>query len=349
MNRVRSKEGERKAIAGKVLMPYVFGPVPSRRLGRSLGVDPIPPKTCNWNCVYCQLGRTTPLTGERGDYAPAVQVVDEVRRTLQARGTREADWVTFVGSGEPTLHERLGWMIREVKALTDTPVAVITNGSLLNLPEVREELTAADAVLPTLDAGVDSLYRAINRPHPAFTFDKYVEGLVEFRRCYRSKLWVEVMLVRNLNDSEAALKDLAAALSAIEPDEVHISLPLRAPAEPWVQPAGREGLERAATILGKVARILPPIPEGVALSASHDLVEAVIAVISRHPMEEEQLLRALEQWGRGDVCEALGKLGTSGQAQVVTRFGRRFWSAAGARYGTDCVPGTRSSATVPKE
>ena len=314
-------------------MDYVFGPVPSRRLGRSLGIDPIALKTCNWNCVYCQLGRTAPLTGERGNYTPAGQIVEEVHRALETHWSGEVDWVTFVGSGEPTLHESLGWMIRQVKALTSTPVAVITNGSLLYRPEVREELSVADAVLPSLDAGTDSLYRAINRPHPTFTFDRLVDGLAEFRHGYTGKLWIEVMLVKQLNDNEAALKDLAAVLSRIEPDEVHISLPLRPPAEPWVEPADLDGLARASSILGTIARVLPPIPEGVDLSASEDLVDAVISVISRHPMGEEELVRTLEQWKPADVREILSRLGVSGRAQVVTRFGRRFWSASGARYG----------------
>jgi wyosine [tRNA(Phe)-imidazoG37] synthetase (radical SAM superfamily) len=259
--------------------------------------------------------------------------VEEVERALGAHRAADVNWVTFVGSGEPTLHESLGWMIRRVKAHTGTPVAVITNGSLLYRPEVREELSVADAVLPSLDAGTDSLYRAINRPHPAFTFDRLVDGLEEFRHGYTGKLWIELMLVKNLNDGEASLKDLAAVLSRIEPDEVHISLPLRPPAEPWVEPAGPDGMARAAAILGTVARILPPIPEGVDLSASDDLVDAVIAVISRHPMGEEELVRTLERWKPDDVREILNRLGVCGRAQVVTRFGRRFWSASGARYG----------------
>jgi wyosine [tRNA(Phe)-imidazoG37] synthetase (radical SAM superfamily) len=324
-------------------MDFVFGPVPSRRLGRSLGIDPIPLKTCNWNCVYCQLGRTAPLTGERGDYAPAVEIVKEVQRALEVHQPANVDWITLVGSGEPTLHESLGWMIRRVKALTSTPVAVITNGSLLYRPGVREELSAADAVLPSLDAGTDSLYRAINRPHPAFTFDQLVDGLVKFRHSYSGKLWIEVMLVRGLNDSEAHLRDLAAAFSRIEPDEVHISLPLRPPAEPWVEPADSGGTARAAAILGSVARILPPIPGGVELSAHDNLIDALIAVISRHPMSEEELVR-IPGWKLGDVREILDRLGTSGRAQVVTRFGQRFWSAAGSRYGGEAAGKHRHAA-----
>ena len=162
-------------------MKYVFGPVPSRRLGQSLGIDTIPLKTCNWNCVYCQLGRTRPLINERKNYYPPDEIAAEVREALQAHQPGEIDWVTFVGSGEPLLHASTGWLIREVKHITDLPVAVITNGTLLYLPEVREELIVADAVLPTIDAGTEELYRRINRPHPQFTFNRLVEGLIAFR------------------------------------------------------------------------------------------------------------------------------------------------------------------------
>jgi wyosine [tRNA(Phe)-imidazoG37] synthetase (radical SAM superfamily) len=312
-------------------MAHVFGPVPSRRLGRSLGIDPIPLKTCNWNCVYCQLGRTVPLTKVRREYCPAAKIAAELQHVLNH--SLDVDWITFVGSGEPTLHSQLGWLVRQVKSLTRIPVAVITNGSLLCRPEVREELSVADAVLPTLDAGTDSLYRVINRPHPAFTFDQLVNGLVEFRHSYAGKLWIEVMLVKGLNDGKAALKDLATVLARIEPDEVHISLPLRLPAEAWVKAAGRDGTARAAAILGAGARILPSIPEGADLSISDNLPDAVLAVISRHPMEEQELVRTLERWNPSKAYKVLETLKARDRAQVVTRSGRQFWSASGARYG----------------
>jgi len=135
----------------------VFGPLSSRRLGRSLGIDPVPPKTCNWNCVYCQLGRSVPLINERRDYLPPDDIMEELRRALRIQPPAEIDWVTFLASGEPTLHASLGRMIRQVKAFTRIPVAVITNGSLLYRPEVQEELMPADAVLPSLDAGTAAL------------------------------------------------------------------------------------------------------------------------------------------------------------------------------------------------
>ena len=176
-------------------MKYVFGPVPSRRLGQSLGIDPVPLKTCNWNCVYCQLGRTRPLTNERKNYFPPEDIVAQVQEAMETHKPGEIDWVTFVGSGETTLHAGLGLMIWRVKSLTQLPVAVITNGSLLYLPDVREELAAADAVLPTLDAGNARLYQKINRPHPEITFERIKEGLSAFRKEYQGKLWVEVMLI----------------------------------------------------------------------------------------------------------------------------------------------------------
>ena len=208
-------------------MKYVFGPVPSRRLGQSLGIDTIPLKTCNWNCVYCQLGRTVPLTNERREYFPRDEIIDEVKQALATHKPGEIDWVTFVGSGEPVLHSSIGWLLRRVKGLTDLSVAVITNGSLLYLPEVREELAAADAVLPTLDAGNARLYRKINRPHPDIIFERLVDGLVAFRKEYQGKLWVEIMLVRGLNDTEESLREIVAVLERVQPDEVHINLPTR--------------------------------------------------------------------------------------------------------------------------
>jgi len=314
-------------------MKHVFGPVPSRRLGQSLGIDPIPFKTCNWNCVYCQLGRTTPVTDIRLNYFPPGEIVDEVRVALDAHRPGEIDWVTFVGSGEPTLHRSLGWMVRQVKGMSSIPVAVITNGSLLSQPDVREELLAADAVLPTLDAGNEKLYRAINRPHPSFTFNSLVEGLVTFRAAYAGRLWLEVMLVQGLNDTEPALQELAAILQRIHPDEVHLNLPIRPPAEPWVKPPNEEALMRATALLGSVARIIHPIDGVFDLTGYVNVGEAIVGIITRHPMLEDELVRTLDRWTPAQVREALDNLEARGSAHVVVRYGQRFWTSAAARYG----------------
>lgn len=319
-------------ITKESAMKYVFGPVPSRRLGQSLGIDTIPLKTCNWNCVYCQLGRTVPLTNERREYVPVEETLLEVEQALRSHKSGGIDWVTFVGSGEPTLHSRIGEMIHRVKEMTPLPVAVITNGSLLYLPEVREELFAADAILPTLDAGNAGLYRKINRPHPEITFERLVDGLTAFRREYRGKLWVEVMLVRGQNDMEDTLREIADKLLRIQPDEVHVNLPTRPPVETWVQPPDEEGLMRALAILGAVAHVVHPAQGSFDLSGSENIVDAIVGVITRHPMRDDELRRALEKWTPGQVDSALKELAVSGRAQVVERYGHRFWVASPARY-----------------
>jgi wyosine [tRNA(Phe)-imidazoG37] synthetase (radical SAM superfamily) len=316
-------------------MKYVFGPVPSRRLGQSLGIDTIPLKTCNWNCVYCQLGRTQPVTHTRNDYFPPADILAEVGQALAAHKPGDIDWVTLVGSGEPTLHASIGWLIAQVKTLTDIPVAVITNGSLLYDPQMRHDLAVADAVLPTLDAGTPELYRRINRPHPEATFERLVSGLVDFRHQYSGRLWVEVMLVQGLNDTEQALQGIASILRRVEPDEIHISLPTRPPAETWVQPADEEGLMRALVILGEVAHVLHPAAGSFDVSGYENLADAVLGIITRHPMRQEELERTLEQAAPGLADDILAELEQSGRAQVVARYGVRFWSAAPSHYPTE--------------
>ena len=313
-------------------MKYIFGPVPSRRLGQSLGIDPVPLKTCNWNCVYCQLGRSVPLVNERREYFPREAMIEEFEQVLSHAKPGEIDWITFIGSGETTLHSGLGWLVREVKARTPLPVAVITNGSLLYLPEVREDLAEADAVLPSFDAGDARLYRRINRPHPDITFERLVDGLAAFRKEYRGKLWVEVMLVRGLNDTEAALRDIAAVLAKVKPDEIHVVQPDRPACEPWVQPADGEGLLRAQAAFGDIARIIQPAEGDFARSSDASLVDAVVDIITRHPMREDEVIRTLQQWSPGELTAVLRELEESGRAQAVERNGVRYYCASPAHY-----------------
>jgi wyosine [tRNA(Phe)-imidazoG37] synthetase (radical SAM superfamily) len=313
-------------------MKYVFGPVPSRRLGMSLGIDTIPLKTCNWNCVYCQLGRTVPLTNKRREYIPRLDILAEVVSALDSGSSPRPDWITFVGSGEPTLHIGLGWLIQKVKSRTEIPVAVITNGALLHLLEVRHDLQLADAVLPTLDAGSADLYRRINRPHPEITFERLVSGLITFRKEYLGQFWLEVMLVRGLNDTEQALQDLATIIKRIQPDEVHINVPDRPPAEAWVQPPDEDSLLRALAILGKTARIVHPTTGASTLGNDGTIREAILGIITRHPMREEDLIQTLANWSPQELRRGLDELLSSGRAQIIQRYGCQFYSAASARY-----------------
>ena len=313
-------------------MKYVFGPVPSRRLGLSLGIDTIPLKTCNWNCVYCQLGRTIPVTNKRLEYIPRLDILAEIESTVDDRSSPQPDWITFVGSGEPTLHIGLGWLIQKVKSLTDIPVAVISNGALLYLPGVRQELEMADAVLPTLDAGNKFLFRKINRPHPETTFDRLVSGLIAFRGEYHGRFWLEIMLVRGLNDTPQALQEIASIVKQIQPDEVHINIPDRPPAEDWVQPSNQEGFMRALALLGKTARLVHPATNGSILDKHSSTLEAIIGIITRHPMRENDLIHTLANRSPEEVREALEVLTARGQAQIIERYGCQFYCSGSAHY-----------------
>lgn len=272
------------------------------------------------------------MVNERREYFPAEAILEDVKQALASHDPGDIDWVTFVGSGETTLYSRLGWLLEQVKAITQHPIAVITNGSLLYKSEIREELALADAVLPSIDAGTEELYRRLNRPVAELSFESLLDGLIAFRKEYQGKLWVEVMLVQGLNDSEQALRDIADAVVRIQPDEVHIVLPTRPPVETWVQPADEGGLLRARAILGDIAHVLHPRSGSFDLSGNESLTEAVVGIITLHPMRESQLIETLQLWSPGDIAATMLELERSGMAQVVERLGIRYWSASPSIY-----------------
>jgi wyosine [tRNA(Phe)-imidazoG37] synthetase (radical SAM superfamily) len=283
------------------------------------------------------------VVNQRREYFPRHEILSEIEQALCAHQAGEIDWVTFVGSGELTLHQSIGWLIHQVKAISDLPVAVITNGALLYKPEVRAELSAADAVLPSLDAGSTSLYRKINRPHPKATYERLVEGLKRFRKEYSGRLWVEVMLVRGLNDTESALKDIAAGLAMIQPDEVHINLPSRPPVEAWVFPADNEGLLRARAILGSIATVVHPAQGEFELSQSQDPLDGIIGIIKRHPVNQAELECILEKWAPGREKALLAGLRKDPRLREIERYGVKFWIVTNSFFPDE--KGCRSTAS----
>jgi len=222
-------------------MAYIFGPVPSRRLGLSLGVDLVPYKVCSFDCIYCQLGRTTRKTLQRQTFVDTNDVIAELREVLPRA---KANYVTLSGSGEPTLSLDMARLIREIKKLTSMPVAVLTNGSLLSRPELRQELLDADLVIPSLDAGSRQVFEMINRPCPGLCIDGIVDGLERFSKDYRGKVWVEVMLVKGVNDGEEELERISSALKRVRAEKIQLNTVARPPAEAFARPLSVDEMER---------------------------------------------------------------------------------------------------------
>lgn len=307
-------------------MKYVFGPVSSKRLGQSLGVDLLPPKSCTWNCIYCQLGKSRKFVTERQEFFPREEILEEVREALTVN--TGLDWITFVGSGETMLYKGIGWLIAETKKLTTVPVAVITNGSLLYLPEVRQELLQADAVLPSLNSGSEDLYELIDRPAAGLTFLQHREGLKAFRREYKGRLWIEVMLLGGINDTDAALNDLANVLEEIHPDMVHLVLPTRPAPEQEIRLPSDERLEQAIAILSKVAVVINPLKGNMDLRNAPDMLEAITAIVSRHPVQQRELHKAVADCFPGEAQKAddvMTGLFSSGRFTLVEHNGEPYW------------------------
>jgi wyosine [tRNA(Phe)-imidazoG37] synthetase (radical SAM superfamily) len=305
---------------------YIYGPVPSRRLGRSLGIDLVPFKTCTYDCIYCQLGRTTDRTLERKEYVPVDAVLDELGRKL-ADGDAP-DYISLAGSGEPTLHDGLGRLVSGIKSMTKIPVAAITNGSLLWDREVAEPLMSADLVVPSLDAGDAAMFERINRPHPGIDFDRMVRGLVGFRQKYRGRIWLEVMLLDGLNDSEPAVRKIAELAGRIRPDRVQLNTAVRPPAEGEVRPVPFCRVQELTNLFSGPAEIIAYEPGKSAKGGSENgnQGEKILAMLKRRPCTAEDVAKGLGIH-RLAALKELEALAKKGEARKVETGGRWFYVA----------------------
>ena len=270
---------------------YVFGPVPSRRLGRSLGIDLVPFKTCTYNCIYCQLGSTTNLTLERKEWVPFNKVLEEAREKF--RSADGIDYITFSGSGEPTLHSRIGELIREFKRLTSIPVAVLTNGSLLWQADVQDDLLEADLVIPSLDAPDRGLFRHVNRPHPDLAFDQVVEGLARFRDRYRGKIWLEVFLLSGITGIAGEVRKIADLARTVRPDLVQLMTATRPAPMDFVEPVSMEDMQGFAHLFEVPVDAVPavsPIARDVLSKAGR---EEILRLLERRPCTVEDIALGL--------------------------------------------------------
>jgi len=311
-------------MSESILPECVFGPVPSRRLGRSLGVDLVPFKTCSYDCVYCQLGRTTNRTVRRVEYVPASAVLEQLAAKLQTDPT--VDYLTFSGSGEPTLHVAIGSIIAAIKQRWDLPVAVLTNGSLLWMDQVQQALLAADVVLPSLDAAEPRDFERINRPEPSLRFDQVLEGLCAFRRRYSGRFWLEIFLIEGWNTSPRQLNLFARAIERIEPDCVHLNTAVRPTAEPGLAPVEPDRLAAIAKRLGpRVQIVAGPTPGDPTRSTGTVLREQILDLLRRRPCTLADIASALRV-PQATVLKHVGALAEAGQLSVQRHGGRLFYS-----------------------
>jgi wyosine [tRNA(Phe)-imidazoG37] synthetase (radical SAM superfamily) len=238
-------------------MKYVYGPVFSRRLKNSLGISTVPSKVCSLDCVYCQLKHTTRLTTERKNYISVEEIIEEVRNFFRYKPKdKRIDYVTFSGSGEPTLHRSIGSLIKRVKSISSVPVALITNGTTLLDLKVQKDLLSLDLIVPSLDAVTQRIFKKIDRPPAGMKIKDIIESLVYFRRKFKGKFWLEIMLVRGINDTPAYLKKMKKVVDRIKPDRIQINSPVRPPSEKWVKPVSFATLKKAKKIFGPISEIV---------------------------------------------------------------------------------------------
>jgi len=307
---------------------YIYGPVPSRRLGRSLGLDLVPFKTCTYDCVYCQLGRTTNKTLERKEYVATEEVLAELKRNLAAGAA--PDYISLAGSGEPTLNAGIGDLIPKIKALTDIPVAVLTNGSLLWMSEVQNALMAADLVLPSLDAGDERLFRYVNRPHGDISFERMVDGIAAFTKRFPGEVWLEVLLLAGVTGIPSEVKKIAALAERIGPARVQLNTVSRPPAEEFALPLSTDQMLGLKDIFPREVDIISQSERGGArVSAFSEARDAdILALLRRRPCTSADVASGLgihvnEALKRLEVLIAAGKVNTA-----VTG-GRSFYTVIG--------------------
>ena len=282
---------------------YFYGPVTSRRLGRSYGVDIVPFKVCTLDCVYCQLGKTTDRTIKRKDYGPIEPILAELRETL-AEGL-EADFITIAGSGEPTLNSRLGELIDGIKKITDIPVAILTNGTLLYKEDVRADCANADVLMPSLDAGDEQTFQRINQPHRDISIENVISGLCAFRDEFAGRIWLEVFFVEGLNTDAEQIAKIRDAIELIRPDKIQLNTAVRPTAEADIMKLDAEKLQAIAARLGPKCEVVADFSLSHHGKSFGNKAEDVLSILKRRPCS------------LNDICSGLG-IGRNEALKYVT-------------------------------
>lgn len=307
-----------------LIMPrYVFGPVPSRRLGNSLGINNIPYKICSYSCVYCQLGKTLVLSVERKAYSDANSILKELSEIV---GKVDIDYITFVPDGEPTLDSNIGLTASRIKDEFSIPLAILTNASLLWMDSVREDLLVFDTVSVKIDAVSIDVWKRINRPHGTLSLERVLVGVSEFASEFNGRLISETMLVRSINTKPSELRRIAGFIKELRIDRAYLSIPIRPPAEDWVESPTEEELliafETFANELGSKVELLN-MPEPERFQVSSQPVEYILDVIRVHPLRLEYAIRILEE-EYDNPMRIIDELETKGIIKIVEYQGTRY-------------------------
>jgi len=271
----------------------VYGPVPSRRLGISLGIDIIPYKNCSYDCMYCQLGKTTNQTSQRKSFVSVDSVIKEIKEVIGQNS--DIDYLTFSGSGEPTLNQDIGEMIRRVKSFTKIPVAVLTNGSLLWDEKVREDLARADLVVPSVDAVSEEVYQKVNRPIKGLNVKKVLLGIKEFCDEFRGDIYLEIMLVKGINDSEEEIRNINQFVRELNVDKIQLNTVIRPPGDPGARPLDKQELLKIKALFDPSlpVEIVADFDRTTGKAYHKDLEQAIIELLKRRPTRRDEMAAAL--------------------------------------------------------
>jgi len=282
---------------------YLFGPVPSRRFGRSLGVDLTPRKTCSLDCVFCQLGKTTCKTLSRKDYVPVDAALAEIDAWSKENG--KADYITLSGSGEPTLHSGFGEVLKFIRSHSPIPAVLLTNGTLLHLPEVQEAACHAHIVKVSLSAWDQASFGWMNRPHPELSFRQVVEGQKDFRARFKGQIWLEVFLVAGMNSLPSDVAKIAALAKEIMPDRVHLNTAVRPPSEDFAVPVSRDRLKSLSPLFCPKAEVIAEF-EAKQRTEMHAAQEEIYSMLQRRPCTAQEIAETFSMHPN-EVSKYLGK------------------------------------------
>lgn len=307
---------------------HLFGPVPSRRFGQSLGVDLTPYKTCSLDCVFCQLGHTGNKTLHRSAYVSIDAVLAELDAWLRANGT--ADYITLSGAGEPTLHSQFGELIKFIRKNSKIPAALLTNGTMLHLPEVRQAACAADVVKISLSVWDQTSYEQVNRPHPDLRFDQLIEGQIAFRAQFKGQLWMEVFVIEGMNSNPDQVRKIAALVEKIAPDKIHLNTSIRPPSEDYATPLSEKALWALAPLFRPRAHVATEFNTGRRHHAHAANQETILAMLQRRPCTAKQIADGFNMH-LNTVSKYLGKLMRTHQISAEHRDTDVYYAAVDAK------------------